>query len=467
VDERFGGVHEPEEIALVGQSWEDQLLWLRHHPSIYVWAVASDKVPHPALERRYLQTFETYDPTRPYLCSTGGVGSEQKIIGTEVIVSEVSGSSGIKMLGPYDYTPPVYWYTDSTRGGAFGFNSETGPGAQVPPLASLRKMLPSAHLWPVDAVWNFHCARNEFDRLDRFLGAMEQRYGQPTSLEDFDRKAQILNYELMRPMFEAFLINQPRATGIIQWMLNAAWPKMYWQLYDSYLMPNGAFYAARKACTPLHLAYHYGNRGIYLLNQHRESVPDLLAVFRVLDQRGEEIYCESIKTESPAHSSVLLSTLHEWDAMPRLYFLDLRLYDGAMRELDTNFYWLSSQPDELDYTAEVRPWAFYTPSAVYADFRLLHALPPTVVTIETTVCRGQGKTTVDVILQNQEDHMAFGLEFHLLDARTGEVCLPVFWDDNYIALLPGERRTLRAVLDGESHDLVVQGLGWNCPVIPA
>ena len=84
----------------------------------------------------------------------------------------------MKMLGPYDYTPPVYWYTDTKLGGAFGFNTETGPGAIVPVLDSIKKMIPADHLWPIDDIWNFHCALNEFNKLERFSFAMKERYGQ-------------------------------------------------------------------------------------------------------------------------------------------------------------------------------------------------------------------------------------------------------------------------------------------------
>jgi exo-1,4-beta-D-glucosaminidase len=49
VDERYGGVTAPEDIELVSRSWRDQLLALRNHPSIFAWAVASDKLPAPAL----------------------------------------------------------------------------------------------------------------------------------------------------------------------------------------------------------------------------------------------------------------------------------------------------------------------------------------------------------------------------------------------------------------------------------
>ena len=205
-------------------------------------------VPHPDLEKRYFKTFEKYDSTRAYLNSTGGVGSDQNIITKTEIISDISGSSGVKMLGPYDHTPPVYWYTNTHLGGAYGFNTETCPGGNVPPLESVKKMIPPENLWPVDHVWNYHCALYEFGSLDRFKEAINKRYGEAKDIAEFVKKSQLMNYELMRPMFESFQANKGKTTGIIQWMLNSAWPALYWQLYDYYLIPNGAYYATKKAC---------------------------------------------------------------------------------------------------------------------------------------------------------------------------------------------------------------------------
>ncbi len=69
--------------------------------------------------------------------------------------------------------------------------------------------------------------------MNRYVEALDRRYGQSASVEEFLRKAQAASYEAMRPMFEAFAVNRPLTTGVIQWMLNSAWPEMYWQLYDS------------------------------------------------------------------------------------------------------------------------------------------------------------------------------------------------------------------------------------------
>src|ERR1039457_1645616 len=69
----------------------------------------------------------------------------------------VSGASGVKMTGPYDYVPPSYWLLDQAHfGGATGFNPETSPGAAVMPPGSLRTFLPRQPLWPADKVWDLH-----------------------------------------------------------------------------------------------------------------------------------------------------------------------------------------------------------------------------------------------------------------------------------------------------------------------
>ena len=472
VDPRYGGVISPEDIELVSKSWQDQVLWLRNHPSIYVWAVASDKVPKPELEKKYIETFRKYDPTRPYLSSAGGIGSEQKVIGSEAVVSDISGASGVKMLGPYDYTPPVYWYTDRTRGGAYGFNTETSPGAIVPPLESIKKMIPQDHLWPIDEYWQFHCGLNEFNTLDRYEEAINRRYGRADTVEEFARKAQLLNYELTRPMFEAFRVNRPMATGIVQWMLNSAWPKMYWQLFDKYLMPTGAFYATKKACRPLHLVYNYGDHSVYAINDKLVSFENLRAKVRVLDIDSNEVFARTLDISVQQESSQRILELPEFPNISTTYFLALRLYDQKDAELANpglsrsggNFYWLSTKVDVLDYDAKVEPWPYYTPSKQYADFTLLNHLPPAKVNIEHRFDKVGEDQQVVVKLQNVSNYLAFFIELGVLGKSSGQTILPVFWQDNYISLLPGETRYLKATFGPCDDEPVLTVNGWNLSV---
>ena len=236
----------PKDIELQTWAFNQQVKWLRNHPSIFVWVLGSDKYPSPETMKKITAYLNRTDTTRSRLLSAAGIK-----ITKEENADSIYDAPRVKMLGPYLYEPPKYWYVDTTRGGAYGFNTETGPGPQVPPIESLKKMLPKKDLWPIDSVWNYHCGKNEFGNLDRYLNVFDKRYGKASSVEEFAMKSQMSNYEAMRPMFESFGVNKFNSTGVIQWMFNSAFPEMYWQLFDSYLMPNGAFYGAMKGCQPL------------------------------------------------------------------------------------------------------------------------------------------------------------------------------------------------------------------------
>jgi len=460
INERFGGVYLPEHIEIISQSWEEQVIWLRNHPSIFVWAVASDKVPITELEQKYVDTFAKYDPTRPYLNSTGGVGSEQHIIGEEDVISDLTGSSGVKMLGPYAYTPPVYWFTDRILGGAYGFNTETGPGAQVPTIESLKKMIPADELWPIGDAWNYHCGRYEFADLSRFNTAIKERYGEPTNLEEFDIKAQTMNYELMRPMFEAFQVNKARATGVVQWMLNAAWPKMYWQLYDHYLMPNGAFYGTQKSCKPLHVIYNYGDKKIYLINDYLKVVENLKVQIRVFDIESNLLFDEIRIMNADVDSSQAVLEIPKLENLTETYFIDLRLCNAENNEMSNNFYWLSTKEDVLDYDANIGSFGFYTPSKEYADFKMLNSQSNVKLDVQHSFTEVNGIQKICVDLKNNSNKIAFMINLKIVNKESGEIILPVFWEDNFVSLIPGESRTISANLNS-NENVEFKFCGWN------
>ena len=353
----FMGIETPEEMALMSQSYMDQVLWLRNHPSIFVWVFGSDKLLKPALEEKMLKGLAEIDPTRPVLGST------------QWLNSPVTGPTGVKMRGPYAYVTPNYWYIDRKHGGAYGFNTETGPGAQPPPVESIKKMIPEAHWWPINEHWNYFCARNEFATLDRYINALNQRYSKPESLEEFSIKAQMANYEAMRSMFEAFAVNKHNATGIIQWMVNSARPAMYWQLFDWYLMPNGAFYGAQTACEPINLIYNYGSGSIHLVNDRMQDAEDLVAEIKVLDLESNVVLEENLPVTAEADITKTIYQLPKMEAVSPVYFLSLRLKDAAGELIQDNFYWLSTKEDILDF--KKTQW-FCTPNKAFADFSAIH-----------------------------------------------------------------------------------------------
>ncbi|PSL45459.1 exo-1,4-beta-D-glucosaminidase [Chitinophaga niastensis] len=443
----FGGIASPEQQFVAAQSWKDQIIWLRNHPSVFIWVYGSDKLPRPALEQQYLDMLKTYDPSRPSLSSAHDN------------TSKLTGPAAVKMRGPYDYVPPDYWYIDDKNGGAFGFNTETGPGPEVPLLESLQKMIPKDSLWPISGSWMYHAARGEFHNLDYYNNAMEKRLGKAVSLDDYLRKAQYLNYEGMRAMLEAFTANRPAATGIIQWMYNASWPKLWWQLYDYYLLPTGAFYGARKAGEPLHIAYNYGIRGVDVINNTATAAGSLKATIRVLDATMNTIYkADTLINDLLPQDAVHLPALASSPAT-NTWYLDLRLQQEG-KEISRNFYVLSSRQDLLDMPKT--NW-YVTPQTQFADLTALQQLPQIKLNMQSMLKEKGDTTFAQVTLKNPGTQLAFMVH---LDIRrqSGEAIVPVFWVDNDFTLLPGESLTINGYVhtkDLQQQAAMISLNGWN------
>lgn len=425
-----------EEKTLHVNNYRDQVLRLRRHPSVAIWTYGSDKLPRPELEIMLNEMMVKTDTTRPILSYCGGA----MLMGDrDPRQSEISGPTGVKMEGPYDWVPPVYWYIDSLYGGAFGFNTEVGPGPQIPPLSSMKKMLPEEHLWPMNDVWLYYSGRRQFENLDRFLGAFHARYGNPDDIETFLLKNQMSSYEAIRPMFEAFAVNKFHSTGVVQWMYNSAWPTLYWQLFDYYLMPNGAFYGTKKAASPLVPIYNYGDHGIYINNDRLEEVNNLSLLVKIYDIHSNLLFDRVEKVQIGANTAIRVMDIPELQDVTSTYFLDLRLTNQQGEVIENNFYWLSTVPDIPDF--EKSTW-YWTPNKQHADFSALDSMPKSEVECSYSISEDASEVRFTVMTHNPTDKIAFFIEFMVVDEKTGEPVLPVFWSDNYISLLPGEQRTL-------------------------
>ena len=471
-DKKYGGAVNDEDINLLAAYWKDQMLWLRNHPSIYVWMLGSDKLPAPKLEMKYVELFKKYDPSRPYSTSAGGASTnDNNVVATVPLYSEISGPTGMKMLGPYAWTPPCYWFTDNKFGGAWGFNTETCPGAAIPPLASLKKMLPESSLWPIDKkYWEYHTGRNEFTSLDRDINAINGRYGKSSNVEEFSYKAQVNNYEIMRPQFEAFIAHKPKSTGLVQWQLNSAWPKMIWQLYDTYLQPNGSFYGVKKACTPLHAIYRYGFDDIYLTNEDLAKAAGITVKIRVFDIHSKEIFSDHWTGDIPSNVSKFIYKLPEIKNLTPVYFLDLRIYNKNNKEVDNSIYWLSLKKDVLDFDAARKlNWAYYTPTSQYADYTALDQLPEVKLQCKYQFSKDDKFGKISLKVKNPSDAIAFFIFLDVVDRATQKPVLPIYWDDNYVTLLQGEERTYNAsffLSDTDGGKPVLKINAWNVkPII--
>src|SRR5208282_5106502 len=262
----------PADLAIATASLRSQILRMRSHPSMLAWLNGSDAPPPASVERADIAILKELDWPNPYLSSASATPTP------------ITGPTGVKMSGPYDYVPPDYWLTDTRRfGGAFGFATEISPGPAIPPVSSLRRMLTPDHIAPDDPVWNYHAGGDRFTNLDNFDDAMSAVYGPPSGLADYEMKSQAMAYDAERAMFEAYSRNKYHSTGVIQWMLNNAWPSLIWHLYDYYLQPAGGYFGAKKASEPLHVQYSYDDRSVKVVNSTYRNATGLLVRATVFD----------------------------------------------------------------------------------------------------------------------------------------------------------------------------------------
>ncbi|HEV8248142.1 MAG TPA: hypothetical protein VGP93_20345, partial [Polyangiaceae bacterium] len=268
----------PEDHQVAVESLRSEIRRVRHHACMLSFWYGSDFPPPHDVEERYLQVLDEEQWPNPAHSSAAAKPTE------------LSGPSGMKMAGPYDYVPPAYWLDDQQRGGAFGFATEISPGPAAPPIESLRAMLGEEHLWPPDDVWTLHAGGGPFKSLELFDTALCRRYGKPTGAADYARKAQLLTYEAERSMFEAFGQRKYRATGVIQWMLNNAWPSLIWHLWDWYLRPGGGYFGTKKACEPIHVQFGYDDRSVLVVSELGQPLKNLSVRARLLGLDARELW---------------------------------------------------------------------------------------------------------------------------------------------------------------------------------
>jgi exo-1,4-beta-D-glucosaminidase len=437
-----------QDLSIATASLRAQMLRLRSHPSLLVWLNGSDGPPPPDVENAYLKVeSETHWPN-PVLSSASAASTT------------VTGASGVKMTGPYDYVAPSYWYLDRQHGGAYGFNTETSPGPAIPSLASRQKFLPDPEAWPPSAAWSYHYGSGKFSTLQVFNDAMEAIYAKPHSAAEYERLAQAMEYDSERAMFEAYSKNKYASTGVIQWMLNNAWPSMTWHLFDYYLDTGAGYFAVKKACEPLHIQYSYDDLSIVVVNSNYASAAKLHAGVRVYNLTGKEIYSAEAVVDAAADSAQRIFSIPEklYQGSDRILFVDLTLADSAGTVVSRNFYWVPTTLTTFDWT---KTDYTYTPAGRHEDLAALTSLPQSKVTARAEIESTPRGRELRLHLSNSSVELAFQISA-ALRTSSGGLIAPVFWSDNWIELVPGESRTLTALMpDNAPADSVVQIEGWN------
>ena len=440
----------PETKKIAAASLTDQITRLRNHPSVFVWLYGSDNPPPPDIENMYLGILKDLQWPNPTVSSASETPTT------------ITGKSGVKMTGPYEYVPPMYWLADTEAGGAYGYNTETSPGPAIPTKQSLAKFIPKEHLWPIDEYWNFHAGGERFTTVDVFTDALTKRYGPASSLDDYERKAQAMAYDNERSMFEAYARNKYVSTGVIQWMLNNSWPSLIWHLYDYYLVPGGGYFGTKKAQEIVHVQYSYDNHSVAVINGTYESINAVKVSAKLLNIDGKTAATKDATVDLVPDSATKALDLPKPDGLSTTYFLKLELHNSSGKLLGDNFYWLSTKPDTMDWSN--RKDTVYTPQKDFGDLTGLNSLPQVTLDVKAEHHHEAGKGSIRLKVKNPSSSVAFQIHPRLTKGKDGDDLVPIFWDDNYFSLLPGEEKIVSVTFDPsdlDGKDPVLELEGFN------
>jgi len=430
--EEFGINHpiEPLDPEMFLENARDRFRVRRIHPCVVIWCTANERGPREPILSAMPKLAAELDGSRPYLQHS-------------TLKPFAEGD------GPYSTHGPTY-YAQLAR----GWRTEVGSPA-VPPIESMKRIMPHEKLWPINETWAtfdwvnagetaFWCGRTE-----KAIAA----FGEPVSIEDFCRKAQMVSMETFKAIYEAWNDKMwNNCSGVMIWMSNPCWPSLLFNTYDYYLEPTAAYFGCRKACEPIHVQWSMASNEVKAVNATLKDLTGLTADARLYNLDGSERLRNSAKLDCPANSAHkcfdLFDVETERDAavergLSSVYFIKLELKDSKGRLLSDNFYWQGKAP------------------GVYQDLSGMDRVKVT----GTAECAQDGDACrAEVAIDNPNKGLAVMTRLKLLDEASGLLVAPIMYSDNYFSLVPGESKAVTVEFSAKSvsgNRVSVWVEGWN------
>jgi len=261
-------------------------------------------------------------------------------------------------------------------------------------------------------------------------------------------------------MFEAYARNKYVSTGVIQWMLNNAWPSLIWHLYDYYLVPAGGYFGTKKAQEIVHVQYDWDTNSVSVVNGKYEDLKGYKVTAQLINIDAKQAASRDASIDLPADSATKAFDLPTPPNLSTTYFLKLQLNDASGNPVSDNFYWLSTKLDTMDW--KHKKDTVYTPQKDFADLTGLNSLPLVKLETQPSVYALGDQRLIKLNVKNTSNTVAFMVHARLTKGPDGDDLVPVFWDDNYFSLLPGEEKTITASfasanMDGHGSRLTIDG----------
>jgi hypothetical protein len=405
---------DPDDNNLFLANAKDYLLRIRNHASLGLFCGRNEGLPPQPIDDGLRNLVATLEPGSHYISSSAD--------------GPVSGH------GPYRVEPLKYYFEHAPE----KFHSEMG-APNVVDMDSLNRTLPASAQWPQGNQWPLH----DFDPEGPFTDAVKAQYGGANNIADWDSLAQFVDYNAYRGMFEGQSKNR---LGLLIWMSHPAWPSLLWQTYDYFFATDAAYYGAKKGAEPLHIQWNAATDAVEVVNYSAGDQHNLIARAELLNLDGT-VKRQRTATLASSEDSTVSPIQMEFPAgLSRTHFIRLTLSRGG-KVISSNFYLHG-------VTAE--------------DYQGIRGLPRVKVETKTSILRQGPQWRIATELHNISAAPALMVRVNAVREKSGDPILPAIYDDNYVALMPGERKTIHVELlnadtRGERPRIVVEGYNLTLP----
>ncbi len=404
----------PNDNAMFMQNAEDFVKRVRNHPSMALYCGRNEGNPPEPLDSGIRKLLSLLHPDLHYISSSSfGV---------------VSGG------GPYRAMPVKFYFE---KRATEKIHSELGMPNMVS-YESLKQMLPDSSLWPIDRLWGVHDFNLESAQYGyTFIQQINDNFGPADNLKEWLLLAQWINYQGYRAMFEAQSKNR---MGLLLWMSHPSWPSMVWQTYDYYFEPTAAYFACKKACEPLHIQWNPLSDSIEVVNYRNSNGKDLTAIMEILNLDGTVKFKKKIAVDCPEDHIVRCYPMEYPSDLSSVYCVRLTLKKGSSI-ISENLYWRGLKE---------------------GDLKAVRDLPKIKLETKTKTSRKGDRVFLTTILVNKTKQPALMVKLSVIGSKSKERMLPVIFSDNYISLMPGERRVVAMEMQaadtrGEQPVVTVEG----------
>jgi mannosylglycoprotein endo-beta-mannosidase len=416
----------PDDHRLFILSVADQVKMIRNHPSLAFYCGGNEIVPPEDIYKVIKDSLLPMLDKNRYFFSYSNSDS--------MSYNSIGGNGD----GPYTIQKPgTYWETRS-----FPFNSEIG-NVGTGDYESLQRFIPEENMvipqysvGKVDSVWKYH--------KDIGYGSFIDAYGKPANVRDFAFKAQLVNFDQYRSLIEGFSSHAwDWYTGVIIWKTQNPWTALRGQMYDYYLDPNAGLYGLHSAGEPVHAMCNPVDGMVMTLNNSPEPWHDVMLQVITTDIAGKiSLVTQQFCDISPLSVQKQFSMKGVMDRLKEKQggFLTVRLLDGKKNILSDNLYWL---PDS---------------SGNYTGLQKMERAEA-----KTEIKKLSAGNLEVTIINPEKGPVAFFCRISVVDEVTKKRILPVFYSNNYISVLPGERKTIKVEFDPSlaKGKINVSVAGWN------